>query len=49
MSDIDCEKLAIVYSYPRNVENINKICGMQRRNNVYNNKGNYYTINGRLI
>ena len=49
MSDIDCEKLATVYGYPHNAENINKICGIQRRKNVYNNTGNYYTINGKLL
>lgn len=49
MSDIDCEKLATVYGYPRTPENLNKICGMQRRKNVYNNTGNYYTINGKLL
>lgn len=49
ISDIDCEKLAFVYGYPHNKDTINKICGMNRRKNVYNNTGNYYTVNGQLI
>ena len=45
MSDIDCEKMALTY----NPKNINKICGRERRSNVYNNTGNYYAVNGQLI
>jgi hypothetical protein len=49
ISDIDCEKLATVYKYPKNAKNINKICAKDRRKNVYNNTGNYYTVNGNLV
>jgi uncharacterized protein YpmB len=49
ISDIDCEKMATVYNFSGDKDNINKICGKNRRQNIYYNTGNYYTINGQLL
>jgi len=45
LSDIDCEKLAMIY----NPQDIDGICGQQRRSTVTYKNGNYYTVDGYLI
>ena len=54
MSDRYCEKLGTVYYKPRmghqyKKNNVDKICGRDRRNTIGYDTGNYFTEGGQLV